>query len=79
MSLTKISVPREFAGASTEQRVAYVQELWDEIARYPENVPIPESHIRELEARLAEHKADPAAALPWSEVRQRLLNKLQES
>ncbi len=44
MSNTKLSIPPEFDTASKEERIAYVQELWDRIARDPENVPVPKHH-----------------------------------
>lgn len=50
MSNTKLSIPPEFDEAPKEQRIAFVQELWDRIAQDPESVPVPESHKRILDA-----------------------------
>jgi hypothetical protein len=44
MSDTKPAVPAEFDAASKEGRIAFVQELWDRIARDQSSVPVPDSH-----------------------------------
>jgi len=43
MGNTKLTIPQEFDTASKDQRIAYVQQLWDRIA-----IPIPEHHKRTL-------------------------------
>ena len=73
----EITIPADFEEASAEQRVAYVQALWDKIASDPANLAIPEHHKRLLEARLEEHKKNPQAGKPWNEVRDQLLSKLR--
>jgi putative addiction module component (TIGR02574 family) len=72
-----LKVPPEFDKAPKEQRIAFVQELWDRIARDPERVPVPEEHKRILDERLKEYRSNPTAGRPWSEVRDQLLAKLR--
>ncbi|MNC96128.1 putative addiction module component [compost metagenome] len=74
-----LKVPPEFDQVSKEQRIAFVQELWDRIAQDAERVPLPAEHQRILEERLAEYRANPRAGRPWSEVRDQLLAKLRRS
>jgi putative addiction module component (TIGR02574 family) len=74
---TNLKVPPGFDDAPKEQRIAFVQELWDRIANDPEKVPVPIEHQRILEERLKEYRANPKAGRPWSEVRDQLLAKLQ--
>ena len=76
MSNSKIAVPPEFDTASKNQRIAFVQQLWDRIAQYPENVPVRDSHKRVLDERLKAYRASPQAGRSWSEVREQLLAKL---
>lgn len=76
MSNTKLAVPPEFDAASKNQRIAFVQELWDRIAQDPENVPVPDSHKHILDERLNAYRANPQAGRSWSEVREQLLAKL---
>lgn len=74
---TKLKIPPEFDAVPKEQRIAFVQELWDRIARDPSSVPVPREHKRILDERLDAYRANPHAGRPWSEVRDRLLAKLR--
>ena len=48
-----LKVPLEFDQLPVEQRLAYVQALWDRIAAHPENVPVPLEHQQVLLERIA--------------------------
>ena len=74
---TNLKVPPGFDEAPKEQRIAFVQELWDRIAQDPARVPVPAEHRRILEERLEEYRANPKAGRPWGEVRDQLLTKLR--
>ena len=76
---SKLTVPDDFDRAPDEQRIAFVQELWDRIAENPVRVPVPESHRRILEQRLSEYGANPSAGQAWPEVRDDLLSKLRNA
>ena len=76
---TNLKVPADFDAAPKEQRIAFVQELWDRIAQDPARVPVPVEHQRILEERLREYRANPKAGRPWSEVRDQLLPKLRRA
>ncbi len=58
---------------SVQQRLELIGELWDSIPDSLDALPIPAWHREELERRLAAADADPEAAIPWEEVRRRLL------
>jgi putative addiction module component (TIGR02574 family) len=58
---------------SLDQRLDLIGLLWDSIPE--KELPVPEWHRQELERRLAAADADPAAAIPWEEVRRRLRAK----
>ncbi len=77
MSKSKLQIPPEFDNAPKDERIAFIQELWDKIAQDPENVPLPEHHKKILEERLAAHRANPRAGQPWSEVRDHILGQLR--
>jgi putative addiction module component (TIGR02574 family) len=74
-----LKVPPEFDHAPKEQRIAFVQELWDRIAQDADRIPVPPEHQRILDERLDEYRANPRASRPWSEVREQLLAKLRKS
>lgn len=67
--MTKQALLSEILRLPPEERIELLGEAWDAIAASPEDVPIPEWHVQELERRLAD--ADPRL-LPWEEVRDRL-------
>jgi putative addiction module component (TIGR02574 family) len=73
-----LKVPPGFDNAPKEQRIAFVQDLWDRIAQDAERVPVPTEHQRILDERLDAYRADPQAGRPWSEVRDQLLAKLRK-
>ena len=79
MNETKLAVPPEFDAATREERIAFVQRLWDQIAEDPDNVPMPKHHKRILDERLKAYRANPQAGRPWSEVRDDILSKLHNS
>jgi len=79
MNTVKVPIPPEFDAASEDQRIAFVQELWDRIAQDPERVPVPDNHRRILDERLDAYRANPQTGRPWTEVREELLTKLRDS
>lgn len=58
-----------FEEMTTAERILYVQDLWDRIAEDPEGVPVSDEWKVELDRRLAAHRADPSAAVPWEQVK----------
>jgi putative addiction module component (TIGR02574 family) len=74
---TELAVPPEFDAASKEERIEFVQDLWDRIAQDQSSVPVPDSHKRILDARLDAYQPNPHAGRPWNELREELLSKLR--
>jgi putative addiction module component (TIGR02574 family) len=75
----KLKIPREFDEVSGDQRIAFVQDLWDRIAQDPDRVPLPNGHKQILDERLNAYGLNPKAGRPWSEVRDQLLAKLRST
>ena len=69
--------PPGFDELSVDEKVDYVQSLWDRIAARPEDVPVPDWHREILAERLRAHRANPTEGRPWDEVRDEILEKLQ--
>ncbi len=74
---SKLTVPDDFDRAPDEQRIAFVQELWDRIAENSARVPVPEAHRRILEQRLKDFRANPSDGRAWTEIRDELLAKFR--
>lgn len=62
----------EILTLSVKRRLEIVEEIWDSIASDPEAIPLTSAQRRELDRRKRQHRADPSAAEPWSQVRDRL-------
>ncbi len=62
----------EILSLSIEKRLELIEEIWDSIALTPNAIPLSSMQRRELDRRKREHRKDPSAAKPWSEVRDRL-------
>ena len=78
MSNSEFSIPKEFEELPLRDHIEYVQNLWDFIAQSGEELPLPESHKKVLDERLAAYEADPDQGKPWEEVREQILRKLRE-
>ena len=61
---------------SIEERIRLVQEIWDSIAEEIERSPLTESQRQEVDRRLAAHRANPHAAIPWEQVEAEALIRL---
>jgi len=67
------SLLAELLELSSAERIQLAEDLWDSVAASPESMPgLTVAQLTEIERRLIEHAHDPAAALPWEEVRARL-------
>jgi len=64
--IEKLSIP---------EKILLVEDLWDKISSEEAAVPIPESHITELERRLARHKSEPGELLSLDELQKRIKSR----
>ncbi len=65
---------------SVDERIKLAQDLWDNVANEPENLPpLSEELCAELDRRMNEHECDPGSAIPWEVVRENLWRLLKNS
>ena len=78
--MTKIvpTPPPGFDDLPVEERIDFVQSLWDRIATTPEQVPVPEWHRRIIRERLEAYRKNPVAGRSWTEARSDIERKLRE-
>ena len=62
----------EILNLGVKERLELIEEIWDSIAAHPEALPLTPAQSEELDRRKREHRKDPSAAKPWSEVHKRL-------
>jgi putative addiction module component (TIGR02574 family) len=53
---------------SVEDRLTLAQQLWDSIAEEMNRLPLSPAQQQEIDRRLAEHRTNPQAAIPWEQV-----------
>jgi putative addiction module component (TIGR02574 family) len=58
------------------ERIALVPDIWDSIATEVEQSPLTEAQRQEVDRRLAAHRANPQAAIPWEQVEAEALARL---
>jgi putative addiction module component (TIGR02574 family) len=61
---------------SRAEKILLVQQLWDEIAAEPDELPLAGWQEKALEEGLAAHESNPQAISSWDEVKARLLSRL---
>jgi putative addiction module component (TIGR02574 family) len=60
---------------SVDERIRFVQEVWESIGADDPNALIDDETCAELDRRLDDYFADPDAGSPWEEVKAQILNK----
>ena len=58
----------DFSHLTTDERIQLAEDLWDSLAEMPDALHIPESHVQELDRRLARLRADGDPGKPWRDV-----------
>jgi len=64
--------PMSIFDLSPAEKLQLVQDLWDDLASTPENVPVLDWHKEEIERRVANLKSHPASAVAWEDVKRRI-------
>jgi putative addiction module component (TIGR02574 family) len=64
--------PRSVFDLTPAEKLQLVQDLWDDLASSPENVPLQDWQRAELDRRLADFERDPNSRSPWPEVKKQL-------
>ena len=57
---------------STAEKILLVEDLWDSIIRDEAKVPVPQSHVEELERRLKRYMAHPGDLLSLEELQEHI-------
>ena len=60
---------------SVSERIQLVEDIWDSIATETTPPSLTDAQRAELDRRLKAHADDPAAGLPWAEVKQQILGR----
>ena len=75
----RVSIPPPgFEDLDAEEKVQYIQDLWDYVVTDSSKVPVPDWHRHILDERLAEYHAAPHEGKSWPQVRDQLMRELAE-
>jgi len=66
--MKKISVADVLA-MPVQERILFVEDVWDSIAATPDSVILSDAQREELDRRLDSYHGDPSAASPWEAVK----------
>ena len=60
---------------SPAEKLQLVEDLWDDLAANPDDVPVHDWQLEELERRAANLQKNPASGLSWEEVKRRVRSR----
>jgi putative addiction module component (TIGR02574 family) len=60
---------------SPSEKLQLVEDLWDDLAANPENVPVHDWQLNELARRKANLTNQPAAGLSWHDIKRRIRSR----
>jgi len=64
--------PASIFDLSPSEKLQLVEDLWDDLAATPADIPIPDWQVEELDRRKANLNSNPASGLSWDEVKRRV-------
>jgi putative addiction module component (TIGR02574 family) len=62
----------EISRLSTPEKILLLEELWDSIASDESSVPVPRSHIEELDGRLRRYGSPPGGLLSLEDLQKKI-------
>jgi putative addiction module component (TIGR02574 family) len=65
----------QVSNLSFQQKLLLVTELWDELAANPQQLPVSQEVIAELDRRMESYRKDPSNVTTWEAIQHRLLKK----
>lgn len=69
MMSTQIS---EILQLSVAERIQLVEDIWDSVAAFPDDVPLTEAQKTELDRRLQAYRQNPDEGISWEELKAQL-------
>jgi putative addiction module component (TIGR02574 family) len=69
--------PPGFDELSPDEKLEYIQALWDHFSEHPEEVPVPDWHRQIVAERVAAQRHGEMTSRRWSAIREELLARLR--
>jgi putative addiction module component (TIGR02574 family) len=71
--MIKEKIP-ELQKLSAADKFALAVELWDELSSNPEEIPVTEEQLNELDRRFEEYRKDPDKVVTWEDAKARIFS-----
>jgi putative addiction module component (TIGR02574 family) len=75
VDVTKIPDPPGYAELSIEEKIDYIQLLWDRLADESDPFPVPDSHIKLVQQRMEAYRRDPSRVRSAFAIIDELMNR----
>ena len=73
VDMIKETIP-ELQKLSTADKFALAVELWNELSSNPDEIPVTEEQLNELDRRFEEYRKDPDKVVTWEDAKARILS-----
>ena len=70
----KTAIPA-LAALTPAEKLQLIEKLWEELSATPEEIPVPQWQLDELDRRSAEYAKNPSSGIPWEEVKRNILSR----
>ncbi|MBV8213805.1 MAG: addiction module protein [Verrucomicrobia bacterium] len=71
--MIKDKIP-ELQTLSLAEKFALAIELWDELASNPDEIPVTDEQLNELDRRFEEYRRNPDKVVSWEDVKVKILS-----
>jgi putative addiction module component (TIGR02574 family) len=68
------TVLEQAMGLSVDEKLQLISALWDSMAQNPEEIPVPDWQLKELERRIESQRANPQPGQTWDEVKREIID-----
>ena len=72
--IIKDKIP-ELQKLSMTDKLTLAVELWDELSSNPEQIPVTEEQLNELDRRFEQYRRDPERVATWEEAKERIYSR----
>ncbi len=70
----KTAIPA-LAALTPAEKLQLIEKLWEELSATPEEIPVPQWQLDELDRGSAEYAKNPSSGIPWEEVKRNILSR----
>ncbi|MFZ4800836.1 MAG: addiction module protein [Chlorobium sp.] len=73
----KTAIPA-LAALTPAEKLQLIEELWEELSATPEEIPVPQWQLDELDRRRSEYAKNPSSGIPWEEVKRNIVSRHEQ-